>query len=165
MTSTHTSLAAARAPASSPLAALSQMPSTFALTVADSVGALLTIVLQMAAYSATAAALGAAVEVGGGVELEVEVVGVVDDEEVVVEGLCVDVLELVVLAAVELVVSVVPEPLEPQPASRAAQARTAARLVERVVVMRVPPWVEDVGRSVPARVCLARRALAGGATR
>ncbi len=78
MTSSHTSFAAARAPARSPSAALLQIASTFALVLAPSVGASLITDLHSATASATAAELGApgvvlgvldVVPVGGGVEL------------------------------------------------------------------------------------------------
>jgi hypothetical protein len=59
MTSTHTSFAAARAPARSPSAALLQIASTFAFALPDSVGAALITDLHSATASATAAELGA----------------------------------------------------------------------------------------------------------
>jgi hypothetical protein len=59
MTSTHTSFAAARAPARSPSAALLQIASTFAFELPDSVGAALITDLHSATASATAAELGA----------------------------------------------------------------------------------------------------------
>jgi hypothetical protein len=55
-TCAHTSLAAARAPAMSPAAALLQIPSTLLLTLAASVGSRSMISLQIATYSFTAAA-------------------------------------------------------------------------------------------------------------
>jgi hypothetical protein len=89
MTSPQTSLAAARAPATSPLAALLQIPSTFAFTLADSVGALWITDLHSATYWDTAAELGAAlvpvadVEVDAGAGLLVELVPVAVDPLVV----------------------------------------------------------------------------------
>ena len=59
MTSSHTSFAAARAPARSPSAALLQIASTFAFVLAPSVGASLITDLHSATASATAAELGA----------------------------------------------------------------------------------------------------------
>ena len=66
MTSSHTSFAAARAPARSPSAALLQIASTFAFVLAPSVGASLITDLHSATASATAAELG-----GSGVVLGV----------------------------------------------------------------------------------------------
>ena len=57
MTSAHTSLAAARAPARSPLAALWQMLSTLSFTLAESVGSLWMIDLHTATACATPAAV------------------------------------------------------------------------------------------------------------
>lgn len=65
MTSTHTSFAAARAPARSPSAALLQIASTFAFELLDSVGVALITDLHSATASATAAELdGFAVVLG-----------------------------------------------------------------------------------------------------
>lgn len=57
MTSTHTSLAALRAPSRSPLAALLQIPSTLLLTLAESVGAAWIEALQAVTACCTAALL------------------------------------------------------------------------------------------------------------
>ena len=57
MTAAHTSLPAARAPATSPLAALLQIPSTFAFKLAESVGSLWMIDLHTATACATPAAV------------------------------------------------------------------------------------------------------------
>ena len=57
MTSAHTSLAAARAPARSPLEALLQMPSTFAFKLEESVGSLWITDLHTATACATPAAV------------------------------------------------------------------------------------------------------------
>lgn len=74
MTSAHTSLAAARAPARSPPAALLQIDSTLAFTLACSVGSLWMIDLHTATASATPAAVeGVGVAVDG-VEADVDVV-------------------------------------------------------------------------------------------
>ena len=81
MTSTHTSFAAWRAPARSPLAALLQIASTFAFALAVSVGAALISDLHPATAAATAAELATPladvdavpVPVDAGVELVVAV--------------------------------------------------------------------------------------------
>jgi hypothetical protein len=125
MTSTQTCLAAARAPARLPLAALAQIPSSLLFRFPGSVGSRWMIDLQMSAYSAapappTAAAVGRlGVEVLLAVEVDdfgavVGVVGVVAAAVEVFAG---------VVVAVELVV---PELLLlPHPAMNAPQSSTA----------------------------------------
>jgi hypothetical protein len=110
MTSAHTSLEAARAPARSPLAALAQIPSTLLLTLAGSVGSCSTIDLQSAAYSATPAAPDALVDVAvEGVEVVVAEAGVLGADFVVAIGVVVD----------ELVVELLPHPATSAPQSAA----------------------------------------------
>ena len=91
MTSSHTSFAAARAPARSPSAALLQIASTFAFVLAPSVGASLITDLHSATASARPAELA-----GLGVVLGVLDVVPVDDAGVE--------LVVAVVAAVELLV-------------------------------------------------------------
>ena len=102
MTSSHTSFAAARAPARSPSAALLQIASTFAFVLAPNVGASLITDLHSATASATPAELA-----GLGI-----VLGVLDVVPVDVG------VELVVppVAAVEPLWLLVEELLLPQPA-------------------------------------------------
>jgi hypothetical protein len=124
MTSTQTCLAAARAPARLPLAALAQIPSSLPFRFPGSVGSRWMIDLQTAAYSAapavpTAAAVG---RLGVEVVLAVEV----DDFGVVVGvvGVVAAAVEVFAAAgaAVELVVL---ELLLPHPATSAPQSSTA----------------------------------------
>lgn len=128
MTSAHTSLAAARAPARSPEAALLQIPSTLAFTLAESVGAPAMIDLQIAAYCATPAAVAGLL---GLVVGDVELVTVGD-------GLL-GALVTGVLAAVAAVEVVVVELLLPHPATSAAHSRAATASVGRVRIID-PPW-------------------------
>jgi len=81
MTSTHTSFAAACAPARSPSAALLQIPSTFAFALPDRVGAALITDLHSATASATAAELDGVLGV-----LAVPVVPVLLEVELVAAG-------------------------------------------------------------------------------
>ncbi len=81
MTSTQTSLAAARAPTRSPLAALLQIPSTLAFVLAESVGALWMIDLHSATATAMPAALAEPLD---GVGEDVDVVPVAAGVELVV---------------------------------------------------------------------------------
>ncbi len=122
MTSTHTSLAAARAPARSPLAALLQIPSTLAFTFAESVGTLWIIDLQIATYSVTPAALAALGAVVGDVDVVAALVAAVE----VVAG-----LEVVVeLLVVEL--------LLPHPATSAALSSATASNGDRLPIICPP---------------------------
>jgi hypothetical protein len=131
MTSTHTSLEAARAPARLPWAALLQMPSTLAFTVAESVGSFSTTALQIATYSATPALAAAPVAALGVVAGDVDVVAVV-------AGLRAADVEVVagVLAAVELLV--VELTLLPHPAASAPQSSTARNTGDRLPIIGAP---------------------------
>ena len=129
MTSTHTSFAAARAPARLPLAALLQIPSTLLFRLAESVGDLWTTAL----HSATAAARSAALTglLGAVLVEDVEGVDVVD----AAAGL----LEVVVVVAVEpLVVELL---LLPQPATSAPQSSALASSEDRLAIIG-PPCIE-----------------------
>lgn len=127
--SVQTSLAAVFAPAASPSAAFEHMPSTFAFTLEESPGALCTILLQIAAYSATAAA-----PPGTLVDVEVEVVGVglLGTDAAVLGTVTVGVglgalLELLVF-----------ELLLPHPARSAAHASATAGNDDRIPGIRTP---------------------------
>ncbi len=124
MTSTHTSLAAACAPARLPLAALLQIPSTLLFTLAESVGSRWTIDLHIATASATPAALAAPLEV------------VVGDVGAVL-GAAVEVFTLagVLVAAFELLVV---ELLLPHPATSTPQRSTATSQADRVRIIGPP---------------------------
>lgn len=125
-TSTHTSLAAVRAPARSPLAALLQIPSSLAFTLAESVVAFCTADLQVATACARVAALTALVAL----------VVPVGDVAVVAAA-----VELVAgLLAVVVVEELVVELLLPQPAMSAPQ-RSGTMSSERRVVIIGPPWI------------------------
>ncbi len=127
MTSTHTSFAAARAPARLPLAALLQIPSTLLLTLAESVVALWTTAL----HSATAAARSAALTGLLGAVLVEDVEGV----------------DVVAAAAGLLEVEVAVEPLVvellllPQPATSAPQSSALASSEDRLAIIG-PPCIE-----------------------
>jgi hypothetical protein len=135
MTSTHTSFAAARAPARLPSAALLQIPSTLPFRLADSVGALLTTAL----HSATAAASSAALTGPLGTVLALGVAGVDDDDDVAA-----GVLD-VVLAAAAGAVAVEPLVVEllllPQPEISAAQSSAPANSGDRLAIIG-PPCIE-----------------------
>jgi hypothetical protein len=105
------------------------MPSTFSLTLVDSVGVRWMRVLQIAAYSATAAALpGVGIELVVLVVLGVELVGVL---AVVDAG----VLVAAVVAAGVVVEPLVDEPLLPHPASSAPDSSTTASRPDRIQVI------------------------------
>lgn len=126
MTSTHTSFAAARAPARLPLAALLQMPSTLLLRLAESVVAF----WAMALHSATAAATSAELMGLAGVVLAVDVEGADVVAAVVVAPDAVDVEPLVV----ELL-------LLPQPATSTPQSSALASSEDRLPIIG-PPCIE-----------------------
>lgn len=137
MTSTQTSFAAVRAPATSPWAALLQIPSTLAFTLAESVGSLSMIDLQIATYWATPAMLAGllaallGVVVGDGV-----VVGGVEGFAVVTVMLCAGVeVAAGVLAAVELLVV---ELLLPHPEMSAPPSSAARSSGDRVPIIWSP---------------------------
>src|SRR5665213_1690707 len=114
MISTHTSLAAARAPLRLPLAALLQIPSTLAFRLAESVGSRWITDLHSATASATPA------EPLDGMVGDVDVVAVLAGVELVVALLGADV-ELLWLLVVEL--------LLPHPAMNTAPtSATTSRL-------------------------------------
>ena len=96
MTSSHTSFAAARAPARSPSAALLQIASTFAFVLAPSVGASLITDLHSATASARPAELAGLGVVLGVLDVVPVVLGVLDVVPVV--------LGVELVAAVELLV-------------------------------------------------------------
>lgn len=131
-TSTHTSLAALRAPSVSPLAALAQIPSTLVFTLALSVGALATIDLHSATYCATTAALAAVLE-----PEEVEVVGVLAVALVEVVALLVGVVAAVevLVVVVAVVVELLVVELLPHPARSPAQSSVAASSRGRVPII------------------------------
>jgi hypothetical protein len=141
ITSTHTSFAAARAPARLPAAALLQIPSTLLLVLAGSVGSRAMINLQIAVYSFTP-------EASVGVSGVVGVVAVVVDVLVAVV-VVVGVLAVVagVLAAVELVAGVlvaveplvVELPLLPQAARSAEHNNATTGSAVRLPIID-PPW-------------------------
>jgi hypothetical protein len=125
MTSTHTSLAAVRAPARSPSAALLQIASTFAFVLAPSVGASLITDLHSATASATPAELA-----GLGM-----VLGVLDAVPVVLG------VELVValVAAVELLWLLDEEELLPHPAMNTLPTATTTSHLDHCLNISVPP--------------------------
>jgi hypothetical protein len=139
MTSTHTSLAALRAPARSPLAALSQIPSTLVFVLAESVGAALITALQDATAACTPTLLAAPLEVIAG------------DVEVVPEaaGMGGAAVEMVWLLDVEVL-------LLPQPATNAPPTATTAshanslRIIESPIVGRTFAH-RPFGRPAPVR--------------
>jgi hypothetical protein len=139
MTSSHTSFAAARAPARSPSAALLQIDSTFAFVLAPSVGASLITDLHSATASATAAELGTPGVVLG-------VLGVLD---VVPVG---GVVELVV-AAGELLWLLVEEEelLLPHPAMNTLPITTTASHMDLCLIILPPRSIVD---RTPARQLL-----------
>src|ERR1700689_2603050 len=116
MTSTHTSLAAARAPATLPLAALLQIPSTLVLRLDESVVECCTTAL----HSATAAARSAGLTPATGAVLLVDVEGV----------------DVVASAAVLEVVAVEPPVVEllllPQPVMSTPQTSAPASSGDRL---------------------------------
>ncbi len=127
--SVQTSLAAVFAPAASPSAAFAQMPSTFAFTLEESPGALCTILLQIAAYSATAAAPPGT---PAAVEVEVVGVGLLGTDAAVLGTVTVGVglgalLEVLVF-----------EPLLPHPARSAPHASATAGNDDRIPGIRTP---------------------------
>jgi hypothetical protein len=138
MTSTHTSLAAARAPAMSPAAALLQIPSTLLLTLAASDGSRSIIDLQISMYCLMAAALttlaGPAVAVVGGV---VEVAGLLAALVEVVAGVLAAAVEVVAGALVAVEPLVVELPLLPQAAMSTMQSNPAANSEDRLAI--IPP--------------------------
>jgi hypothetical protein len=133
-TSTHTSLAAACAPARSPLAALLQIPSSLPFTVAESVVAFCTADLQAATAAANVAAL--VVPVVPTVLVEVVVA------DVAVLAFAVELLVVLVagvLAAVVVELLVV-ELLLPHPA-RSAPHSSGTTSSERRVAIICPPSI------------------------
>ena len=127
MTSTHTSFAAARAPARSPLAALLQIPSTFAFTLAESVGARWITLWHWATICCTARPLAPPAEVVlAGVDAVPVAAEPVDGVLAVLAG-----VTGVLAAGVELVwLEDVVLLLLPQPASNAAPATATASHVD-----------------------------------
>jgi len=138
MTSAHTSLPAARAPARLPLAALLQIPSTLAFKLAESVGSLWIIDLHTATACATPAAVVGTlvgtlgVFVGEDVDVVPVVAVVVGDVDVVpvVAGW----VTLITCAGVELLLDV---ELLPQPAINTPASATTSQ-VERCLIMSPP---------------------------
>jgi len=130
ITSAHTSLAAARAPARSPLAALLQTPSTLALVAAESVGALVMIDLHTATASATPAALVGTV---AGVDGDVEVLAAGAGVELVVPpaALLGAGVELLWLLDVELL-------LLPQPAINTPPASATTSHLDSCLIICPP---------------------------
>lgn len=128
MTAAHTSLPAARAPATSPLAALLQIPSTFAFKLAESVGSLSMTDLHTATACATPAAV---------VGMLVGTLGVVAGDVAVVVGW----VTLTTCAGVELLWLVVVELLLPQPAINTPASATTNHM-ERCLIM-CPPLIEN----------------------
>jgi hypothetical protein len=144
MTSTQTSFAAVRAPARSPWAALLQIPSTFAFTLAESVGSLSMIDLQIATYWATPAMLaGPLAALLGVVAGDVDVFAVVT----VVLGAGVEVAAGV-LAAVELLVV---ELLLPHPEMSAPQSSPARSSGDRVPIIWSPLIEKTLARGTVSR--------------
>jgi hypothetical protein len=115
MTAAHTSLPAARAPATSPLAALLQIPSTFAFKLAESVGSLWMTDLHTATACATPAAVVGTLVGTLGVFVGEDVAGEDVDVAVVVDVVAVVAgwVTLTTCAGVELDVELL---LLPQPA-------------------------------------------------
>jgi hypothetical protein len=129
MTSTHTSLAAARASARSPLAALLQIPSTLALVLEESVGSLWTIDLHSVTACATPAGLVGTLDVaGGGFDVAV-VAGDVDVVPVAAGWVTLIACAVVELLDVEL--------LLPQPAMNTPASATTSH-VERCLIIGPP---------------------------
>jgi hypothetical protein len=126
MTSAHTSLPAARAPARLPLAALLQMPSTLAFKLAESVGSLWIIDLHTATACATPAAV---------VGTLVGTLGVFVGEDVDVVPVVAGWVTLIACAGVELLLDV--ELLLPQPAINTPANATTSQ-VERCLIMSPP---------------------------
>jgi hypothetical protein len=130
MTSTHTSLAAARAPATLPLAALLQIPSTLLFKLAESVVALWATALHAATACAKSAAL---TPLGTVLGVEVDEVDVV---EATAGALGADVeLTTGVVAVEPLVVELL---LLPQPATSAAQSSATASGKDRLAIIGPP---------------------------
>lgn len=135
ITSTHTSLAAARAAAALPSEAFAQIPSTLLLTLAASLGSRSMISLQIATYSLTIAALAAELPASAGVVVVAVLAGLLGVELVVLVGVL---AAVVVGALVDVVPLVVELALLPQ-AARSAEhnsARTSSEI--RLPVMDLP---------------------------
>jgi hypothetical protein len=126
MTSAHTSLPAARAPARLPLAALLQIPSTLAFKLAESVGSLWIIDLHTATACATPAAV---------VGTLVGTLGVFVGEDVDVVPVVAGWVTLITCVGVELLLDV--ELLLPQPAINTPASATTSQ-VERCLIMSPP---------------------------
>jgi hypothetical protein len=139
MTCTHTSLAAARAPATSPEAALSQIPSTLLFTFAASDGSRWTISLQIATYClmAVAAVIGSLIP---GVAV-LEVAGLLGAAVEVVAGLLAAAVEAVAGALVAVEPLVVELLLLPQAAMSTAQQSNPATNSEDRLAIIPPPSV------------------------
>jgi hypothetical protein len=130
MTSTHTSFVAWRAPARSPLAALLQIASTFALALLDSVGTALISDLHVATAAATAAELATPL---GVVLADVDAVPVPVDAGV----------ELAV--AVELLWLLVEELLLPHPATNTLPMIATINHLDLCLII-CPPSIDRQGR-------------------
>jgi hypothetical protein len=150
MTSTHTSFAAARAPATSPEAALRQIPSTLLFTFAASDGSRWISSLQIATYCLTAVSGLIASLIPGVADfevavLDVAVVGVAVLDVAGVLAVVVEVLAGVLAAAVEVVagalVAVEPPVVEllllPQAVISTAQSNPATNSEDRLAI--IPP--------------------------
>lgn len=136
MTSSHTSFAAARAPARLPSAALLQIPSTFAFVLALSVGASLITALHSATASARPAELaGLGIVLGVLAVLGVLVVPVDVGVELVV----------VLVAAGELLWLLVEELLLPHPAMNTLPMTTTASHLDLCLII-LPPRSILTGR-------------------
>ena len=147
ITSTHTSLAAARAPARLPAAALLQIPSTLLLVLAASVGSCAMSNLQIATYSFTPeASVGL---IGNAGVVEVVAAGLLGGVVGVAAGVVVAVVAGV-LAAVEVlagaVVAVEPPivelPLLPQAARNAEHNSATASSAIRLPIIDSPWFVK-----------------------
>jgi hypothetical protein len=136
ITSTHTSFAAARAPARLPAAALLQIPSTLLLVLAGSVGSRAMISLQIAVYSFTPDASVGLIGTAG-VVAAVVVAGLLGAAVGVVVGVLAAV-EVVagVLVAVELLV--VELPLLPQAARNAEHNSATTSSAVRLPIIDFP---------------------------